>query len=195
VWKYLEARIPFQAGRCGHHGFVQLRCRWMVTARFSQQAGVRVVGALQVVVFILVFNGQRVLPALGLDAAMELLGRLQQNKFAAVMGIWFVGNTLSNALVSTGAFEVFCDGNLVRPYPKLFALVDRRQHLHPANATARFTSLCLDRPASCLDGVLASLCVTDVAKMRVVSGIQTSATLCVLTISNAPLHDSCGMDF
>jgi selT/selW/selH-like putative selenoprotein len=71
------------------------------------------VWAAQAAAVALVFYGQRLLPALGIQVAPELLARMQQSKFAALMGIWLVGNTVVNALMSTGAFEIFCDGTLV----------------------------------------------------------------------------------
>lgn len=42
-----------------------------------------------------------------------LSNELREKKMMIVMGAWFVGNTLNNALTSTGAFEVLFDGKVV----------------------------------------------------------------------------------
>jgi hypothetical protein len=75
---------------------------------------VQLVSALQMVCFALIFFGHHLLPALGIQQVPEMLQNAQQNKFAAAMGIWFIGNTLAGSLISTGAFEVYFDGQLVR---------------------------------------------------------------------------------
>jgi hypothetical protein len=36
------------------------------------------------------------------------------NRFGAGIGVWLVGNMATNQLISTGAFEVYHDGRLVR---------------------------------------------------------------------------------
>jgi hypothetical protein len=38
---------------------------------------------------------------------------IASNRFGAGVGVWFVGNMVSNQLISTGAFEVHYDGRLV----------------------------------------------------------------------------------
>jgi hypothetical protein len=48
------------------------------------------------------------------------------------MGAWFMGNMIHNSLTSTGAFEVFYDGQLVR------------------SSTRRSPSSVPDRPAVCM---------------------------------------------
>eukprot|EP01023_Acetabularia_acetabulum_P018144 TRINITY_DN19174_c0_g1_i1.p5 TRINITY_DN19174_c0_g1~~TRINITY_DN19174_c0_g1_i1.p5 ORF type:complete len:128 (-),score=17.43 TRINITY_DN19174_c0_g1_i1:1434-1817(-) len=39
--------------------------------------------------------------------------QVQQNKIGFAAGIWFVGNMVNNQLVSTGAFEIYYNGQLV----------------------------------------------------------------------------------
>lgn len=78
-----------------------------------KQAAARLVWAGQAIGVALVLFGHRILPAVGVVVAPDVLVRLQQSKFAAITGIWLVGNTVVNALMSTGAFEIFCDGKLI----------------------------------------------------------------------------------
>jgi hypothetical protein len=41
------------------------------------------------------------------------LDSVAANRFGTGVGVWFVGNMLTNQLISTGAFEVYYDGRLV----------------------------------------------------------------------------------
>ena len=41
----------------------------------------------------------------------------KENRFAVIMGCWFLGNMIHNNLTSTGAFEVFYDGRQVGHTP------------------------------------------------------------------------------
>ena len=41
------------------------------------------------------------------------LDNVTSNRFGVGVGVWFVGNMLTNQLISTGAFEVYYDGQLV----------------------------------------------------------------------------------
>eukprot|EP01024_Parvocaulis_polyphysoides_P049670 TRINITY_DN48301_c0_g1_i2.p4 TRINITY_DN48301_c0_g1~~TRINITY_DN48301_c0_g1_i2.p4 ORF type:complete len:133 (+),score=16.87 TRINITY_DN48301_c0_g1_i2:268-666(+) len=38
---------------------------------------------------------------------------LQQTKIGVALGVWFFGNAISNSLVSTGAFEIYYNGQLI----------------------------------------------------------------------------------
>lgn len=48
-----------------------------------------------------------------LNATRRYQTNIAANRFGAGVGVWFVGNMLSNQLISTGAFEVYYDGRLV----------------------------------------------------------------------------------
>lgn len=56
--------------------------------------------------------GEKIFPFLGMAIPPFVLS-LQENKMGSVMGAWFVGNLVSQNLISTGAFEVFYDGKEV----------------------------------------------------------------------------------
>lgn len=70
------------------------------------------VGAVQLAGLLFVILGERLFRALNIPTP-EFYGQIAQSKFAACMGVWFIGNLLRNNLVSTGAFEVYFDGNLI----------------------------------------------------------------------------------
>ena len=68
--------------------------------------------------------------ALGATPTPEFIANLQSNKMGSTMGAWFVGNTVSQNLLNTGAFEVFYDGVAVssklatRELPKIDVIFD-----------------------------------------------------------------------
>lgn len=43
----------------------------------------------------------------------EMLQQVQQSKFMYSMGVFFIGNQFQGALLSTGAFEIYIDEQLV----------------------------------------------------------------------------------
>ena len=57
--------------------------------------------------------GDRLCSALGARATPAFVANLQSNKMGSTMGAWFVGNTVSQNLLNTGAFEVFYDGEVL----------------------------------------------------------------------------------
>ena len=56
--------------------------------------------------------GERLFPLLNM-AEPEALAGLKENKFAVVAGAWFLGNTISQNMMSTGAFEVYYGGEQI----------------------------------------------------------------------------------
>ena len=50
--------------------------------------------------------GEQACAALGFALPAAVAQQLQEKRFAILMGAWFVGNTLTNSLTNTGAFEV-----------------------------------------------------------------------------------------
>ena len=74
-------------------------------------------GMLQAVQFgllgLLIF-GERAVAAIAPGLIeQEWYRNVMTNRFGVGMGIWFVGNMLYSGLVSTGAFEVFFNGQQV----------------------------------------------------------------------------------
>ncbi|XP_002963506.2 selT-like protein [Selaginella moellendorffii] len=57
--------------------------------------------------------GEQIFPMLGYAAPPAWYNTFRQNKFGAVASCWLIGNFLQNALLGTGAFEVYYDGDLV----------------------------------------------------------------------------------
>jgi thioredoxin reductase-like selenoprotein T len=60
-----------------------------------------------------VMFGEQLFPALGFSEMPALYQQWKDKKFPVAMGTWIVGNMIQNSLSSTGAFEVFCNGQLV----------------------------------------------------------------------------------
>uniref|UniRef100_A0A061R5R5 Selenoprotein t n=1 Tax=Tetraselmis sp. GSL018 TaxID=582737 RepID=A0A061R5R5_9CHLO len=77
-----------------------------------KRALARLAGYLQMGLLGLTLAGDKIFPWLGLETP-QLYNTVRDNKFAYCMAIWFVGNAVNNALISTGAFEIFYDGRLV----------------------------------------------------------------------------------
>ncbi|KAK9908239.1 hypothetical protein WJX75_004669 [Coccomyxa subellipsoidea] len=57
-------------------------------------------------------GGEQLFAALGVPVP-ELYQQYKDKKTGIVMGVWLLGNALQNQLISTGAFEVFYDGERV----------------------------------------------------------------------------------
>ena len=57
--------------------------------------------------------GDQLCAALGAPATPAFVANLQSNKMGSTMGAWFVGNTVSQNPLNTGAFEVFYDGEVL----------------------------------------------------------------------------------
>ncbi len=57
--------------------------------------------------------GEQLCGALGVPVP-QIYQQYKDKKSGIVLAIWFLGNALHNGLTSTGAFEVFYDGQLVR---------------------------------------------------------------------------------
>eukprot|EP00053_Salpingoeca_punica_P023404 m.9918 g.9918 ORF g.9918 m.9918 type:complete len:117 (-) comp5098_c0_seq1:530-880(-) len=76
---------------------------------------VRLAGLIQVVyiaVIVSVVFGARIFPALGLNTP-PFIANMQDNPLVWCFVIYFVGNTIATNLLNTGAFEIFCNGQLV----------------------------------------------------------------------------------
>mmetsp|Transcript_12917 Transcript_12917/g.24597 ORF Transcript_12917/g.24597 Transcript_12917/m.24597 type:complete len:170 (-) Transcript_12917:306-815(-) len=60
----------------------------------------------------LTIAGSQVWPALGMEPP-GWYHSMASNKMTTCMGAWFVGNTIAQNMLSTGAFEIYYDGQLV----------------------------------------------------------------------------------
>mmetsp|Transcript_21624 Transcript_21624/g.47499 ORF Transcript_21624/g.47499 Transcript_21624/m.47499 type:complete len:121 (-) Transcript_21624:591-953(-) len=58
------------------------------------------------------FWGDKVFGALGVTPP-EFYNSMKNNKMTTCMGLWFFGNTIAQNLLSTGAFEIYYDGELI----------------------------------------------------------------------------------
>ena len=93
--------------------------------------------------------GDSVVRAFGLAQAPDFVTNLQANKMGSTMGAWFLGNTLSQNMLNTGAFEVYYDGETIfskirsgrlPSMPEIMTgleeAIDRRRELESAPAAA-----------------------------------------------------------
>lgn len=78
-----------------------------------KQAAAQAVSVVQMGGFAMVIFGDKVFNILGTPPPPFYTQNIANNRFGAGVGLWFVGNLIQNQLVSTGAFEVYYDGNLV----------------------------------------------------------------------------------
>lgn len=58
------------------------------------------------------FFGEKMFEILGMPRP-EFVQSMQNNKMGSCMGAWFLGNTVSQNLLNTGAFEVYYDGEVI----------------------------------------------------------------------------------
>lgn len=60
----------------------------------------------------LTLAGAQIFAALNLNKP-GFVDKMEKNRMTTCMGAWFVGNTISSNMLSTGAFEVYYDGHLI----------------------------------------------------------------------------------
>jgi len=71
------------------------------------------VTVLQLGVIALALAAEPLCTALNIQLPENIARELKEKKMMILMGAWFVGNTINNALTSTGAFEVYYEDALV----------------------------------------------------------------------------------
>lgn len=71
------------------------------------------IGYLQIALIAVIFTGDAIFQAFGFQQPPDMFRKLAENKLGACMAVWFIGNTLTNGLISTGAFEIYYDGKLL----------------------------------------------------------------------------------
>jgi len=59
------------------------------------------------------FLGDRLLPAFGVDITAPMYVKFKDNRLMIGAASWFLGNTISQNLMATGAFEVAYNGQLI----------------------------------------------------------------------------------
>jgi hypothetical protein len=77
----------------------------------------RVVRTAQYAIIGFAVAGEQALHFVGVHYPPAFWERMRERRVALIMGAWFGGSMLANALESTGAFEVYYDGRLL--YSKL----------------------------------------------------------------------------
>ncbi|KAE9606013.1 putative selenoprotein, Rdx type [Lupinus albus] len=73
----------------------------------------KVVPVLQFGVMGVVIGGEQIFPMLGFVAPPPWYNSLRANKFGTIASTWLLGNALQSFLHSSGAFEVYFNGELV----------------------------------------------------------------------------------
>ncbi|RHX99208.1 hypothetical protein DYB30_013480 [Aphanomyces astaci] len=101
--KNLEANYPHLIGRIegGHH----LPPAW-------KQNVASFIGYIQMAGFALLLFGEHILSALGLPVDFYLFTQMRENKFVA-FGVLMVLGSVSQSMLTTGAFEVYFNDELV----------------------------------------------------------------------------------
>lgn len=74
----------------------------------------KVVPVAQMGVIGMIVAGDRILPMIGIMQPPAWLNSLRANRFGSMASTWLIGNFLQSYLQSSGAFEVNCNGELVK---------------------------------------------------------------------------------
>ncbi|XP_075510254.1 selT-like protein isoform X1 [Primulina tabacum] len=61
----------------------------------------------------IIVAGEQIFPRLGFAAPPQWYYSMRANRFGSMASIWLLGNFLQSFLQSSGAFEVYCNGELV----------------------------------------------------------------------------------
>ncbi|KAA8517784.1 hypothetical protein F0562_015255 [Nyssa sinensis] len=73
----------------------------------------KVVPAVQFGIIGIVMAGEQIFPRLGFMALPPWYYSLRANRFGTISTTWLLGNVFQSFLQSSGAFEVYCNGELV----------------------------------------------------------------------------------
>jgi len=80
----------------------------------------KLVPVVQIGVIGVVVAGEHIFPVLGFAAPPPWYFNLRSNKFGTVASTWLLGNALQSFLQSSGAFEIYFNGELVGAFPPSF---------------------------------------------------------------------------
>lgn len=73
----------------------------------------KVVPIVQFGVIGIIMGGEHIFPRLGFAAPPQWYYSMRSNRFGSMASTWLLGNFLQSFLQSSGAFEVYCNGDLV----------------------------------------------------------------------------------
>ncbi|CAN6458518.1 unnamed protein product [Victoria cruziana] len=73
----------------------------------------KVVPVVQMGVMAIIVAGDQIFPRLGYVAPPPWFYSLRANKFGSIASTWLLGNVVQSFLQSSGAFEVYCNGDLL----------------------------------------------------------------------------------
>lgn len=82
---------------------------------FPKRVLSKVVPVLQIGVIAVITAGDHIFARLGM-VPPPWYYTLRANRFGSMASVWLLGNFLQSSLQNSGAFEVYCDGELVRKY-------------------------------------------------------------------------------
>ncbi|KAK9124525.1 hypothetical protein Sjap_014127 [Stephania japonica] len=80
---------------------------------FPKRVLSKMIPVFQIGVMGIVMAGEHIFPRLGFIAPPPWYFSMRQNRFGTIATTWLLGNMLQSFLQSSGAFEVFCNGELV----------------------------------------------------------------------------------
>ncbi|KAG6430703.1 hypothetical protein SASPL_108775 [Salvia splendens] len=72
----------------------------------------KVVPVIQFGVIGIIMGGEHIFPRLGFAAPPQWYYSMRANRFGSMASTWLLGNFLQSFLQNTGAFEVYCNGEL-----------------------------------------------------------------------------------
>ncbi|KAJ0088586.1 hypothetical protein Patl1_31353 [Pistacia atlantica] len=73
----------------------------------------KVITTFQVGVIVIIMGGEHIFPQLGYITPPPWHYFLRANRYGTISSTWFFGNFIHSYLQSSGAFEVFCNGDLI----------------------------------------------------------------------------------
>lgn len=120
----------------------------------GRQLASKALGAAQLAGFGLVLLGDRAFEAAGVPAP-AWYARVQQARPTFAIGVWLFGNMAQSAASSTGAFEIYFDGRMVRDLNLGYDLGDLGRGCSGAPAAGRLLLLCLPLGAPAAPGATA----------------------------------------
>lgn len=80
---------------------------------FPKRVLSKLVPVAQIGVMSIILAGEHIFPRLGYAVPPQWYYSLRANKFGTISSTWLLGNFLQSFLQSSGAFEVYCNGELV----------------------------------------------------------------------------------